>query len=174
MKNCVRNWIWRAPTLGVFKAKSVYELRLIQEMMSRAKREIPECECFKMQLIDNLRKNFISYGLVRLTTVREECAIGYALWNYYGQGNMSVKQASKWNEDVALRQIAIFPSFQRKGYGKKLLEICLKDLNVNHFTVESPDDAFLDFLIKHGYAHREATEKEIAIKGDRVSFFFEG
>jgi len=167
----VQNWVWRGAMFGVFRAESLYERQLIVDLISRAKKHNL---FFRMQSASSLRKYFITYGLI--VTTKEAEVIGYALWNYVGQGNSMVKQAAKRGKRMALRQISTVEKLQRKGYGKALIEICLKDLGIQgKWAVESPNYAFLRFLVKHGYAHKSVNEQgEPVIVGDKVTFFSAG
>jgi len=150
----IKNWI----TNEVFKAITSYEKQIIIDLSWLAKKYQDEFLSFRP-------KYAYGYGLIVDTK-----AVGYVIWNYLEQHNLTIKRAEKTLTDktMCLRQIFILPEYQRKGYGKKLLDVSMNDLKISNtvWVVESPNYKFASFLVKYGYAKKRGKK----IIGKNVKF----
>jgi len=146
----------------IFKAKTLHEHRLIEDMIRFAKLNYKDCERFKAYSAESLRKLFICYGAAMTGSWWINAPIGYALWNYD-------------RENLVLRQIAVtYPAYQRCGIGRKLWQTSLDDqgVDLSHVIIESPGIAFLSWLVCNGLLEGEligegedAEVKYVEIKG---------
>jgi len=147
----VRTWIFGDEELKIFRATTIYERRLVVDLIGYA--QLEELE-FRWLGTKSLRKFFIAYGCV----ISSEIA-GYSVWNYLRLRNLTLKQADKKLKERTrtLRQIFLLPEFRGQGYGNKLIDAALFDLRVKPdetWTVESPNNVMIGLLRSRADAKR--------------------